>query len=273
MKHRSKLLQVYSNFVKMVETQFSKCIKIFLSNNALEYTQYGFQAVLHSYGTVYQLTCLGSSQQNCRTKRKFRHILDIIHALLLSTKVPTPFWGKAALHAVHTINRIPSPVIQNQTPYDSACFVFLQPYEYNKLEPRSRLCCFLGYGETQKGYRCYDFVSHPLYVSRNVVFWEHHSFVELSHFLASLSSSFVLDHFLEEAHIPSIATPDPPIVASDSPIDFFMQPPDILDLFLVHPLMNRWKMNRLKTRYLTLSLGPLLLLCMRILHKTFHLIT
>ena len=68
MKHRSKLLQVYSNFVKMVETQFSKCIKIFLSNNALEYTQYAFQAVLHSYGIVYQLTCPGSSQQNCRTK-------------------------------------------------------------------------------------------------------------------------------------------------------------------------------------------------------------
>ena len=90
---------------------------------------------------------------------------------------------------------------------------------------------------------------------------------------ASLSSSSVLDLFPKEAHIPSVAAPDPPIVASDSPIDFFMQPPDILDLFLVHPLMNRWKMNRLKTRYLTLSLGPLLLLCLRILHKTFHLVT
>ena len=29
MKHRSELLQVYSNFAKMVETQFSKRIKIF----------------------------------------------------------------------------------------------------------------------------------------------------------------------------------------------------------------------------------------------------
>ena len=38
MKHRSELLQVYSNFEKMVETQFSKFIKIFRSNNALEYT-------------------------------------------------------------------------------------------------------------------------------------------------------------------------------------------------------------------------------------------
>ena len=39
----------------------------------------------------------------------------------------------------------------------------------------------------QKGYRCYDPVSHCLRISRNIVFWEHHSFVELSHFRASLS--------------------------------------------------------------------------------------
>ena len=61
MKHRFELLQVYSNFAKMVETQFSKCIKIFRSDNALEYTQYAFQAVLHSYDTVHHLTCPGIS--------------------------------------------------------------------------------------------------------------------------------------------------------------------------------------------------------------------
>ena len=152
----------------MVETQFSKCIKIFRSDNALEYTQYAFQAILHSYGTVYQLTCLGISQQNGRAERKLRHILDTVHALLLSAKVPALFWGEVALHAFHTINRIPSPVIQNQTSYKhlfgslpnyhhfrsfgSACFVLVQSHEHNKLEPQSRLCCFLGYGETQKGY-------------------------------------------------------------------------------------------------------------------------
>ena len=92
-KYRSELLQVYSNFAKMVETQFSKRIKIFQSDNALEYTQYAFQAVLHSYGTVHQLTCPGTSQQNGRVERKLKlhHILDTVHALLLSAKVPAPF--------------------------------------------------------------------------------------------------------------------------------------------------------------------------------------
>ncbi|KAL6335455.1 hypothetical protein AAG906_029698 [Vitis piasezkii] len=88
--------------------------------------------------------------------------------------------GEASLHAVHAINRIPSAVIHNQTPYErlfgsppdyhhlrsfgSACFVLLQPHEHNKLEPRSRLCCFLGYGETQKGYR-YIFDASPRQVT------------------------------------------------------------------------------------------------------------
>ena len=53
MKHHSELLQVYSNFAKIVEIQFSKRIKKFRSDNAFEYTQYAFQAVLHSYGIVY----------------------------------------------------------------------------------------------------------------------------------------------------------------------------------------------------------------------------
>jgi hypothetical protein len=39
MKSRSKLLDIYRNFAKMVQTQFSKRIKAFYSDNVLEYTQ------------------------------------------------------------------------------------------------------------------------------------------------------------------------------------------------------------------------------------------
>ena len=95
-------------------------------------------------------------------------------------------------------------------------------------EPQSRFCCFLSYGETQKGYRCYDPVSHHLRISHNVVFWEHRSYVELSHFRGSLSTSFVLDFFPDEPHLPSIVTFDPPI-------DFSIQPLDIFDASLGSP--------------------------------------
>ncbi|KAL8109725.1 hypothetical protein AgCh_025722 [Apium graveolens] len=45
--------------------------------------------------------------------------------------------------------------------------------ERSKLSTKSALCVFLGYGVTQKGYRCFDPVSGKLYVSRHVYFLEH----------------------------------------------------------------------------------------------------
>ena len=156
-----------------------------------------------SYGTIHQLTCPGTFQQNGKAEWKLRHILDTIRAFL-SAKITAPFWGKATLRIIYAINHIPSPVIQNQTQYEcffgspldyhhlcsfsSACLILLQPHEHNKLESQSRLCCFLDYGETQKGYRCYNPTSHRFRIPCNVVFWEHRFFVELSYFRASLSS-------------------------------------------------------------------------------------
>jgi len=118
MKSRSELLDIYHNFAKMVETYFSKRIKAFRSDNALEYTQQAFQNILKHYGTAPHLSCPGTSQQNGRAERKLRHILDTIRALLLSSLVPTPFWGEATLTAIYTINRLPTPLIAHCTHHE-----------------------------------------------------------------------------------------------------------------------------------------------------------
>ena len=62
-------------------------------------------------------------------------------------------------------------------------------------------------------YRCYD----P--VSRNVIFWEHRLFVELSHFRSSLTTSFVLEIFPDESLLPSTNTFDPPLDLSPDTFD------------------------------------------------------
>jgi transposase InsO family protein len=68
MKSHSELLDIYRNFEKMVETQFSKRIKVFHSNNALDYAQYAFQNIFKHYGIASHLSCLGTSQQNGRAE-------------------------------------------------------------------------------------------------------------------------------------------------------------------------------------------------------------
>jgi hypothetical protein len=237
MKNRSELKQLYYNFSKMVQTQFSKHIKLFRSDNAMEYKDSDFLSFLQNNGTRPHRSCPSTSQQNGRAERKHRHILDTTRALLLSSSCLEKFWGEAALTAVYTINCVPTPVINNQTPYErlygtsppyttlrvfgSACFVLLQPHEHTKLEPRSRLCCFLGYGIEHKGYRCWDPISQRLRISRHVVFWEHKMFSSLSHFHLSSPSTSILftnpsiDFFSDESTIdPSPAPLETPIHAA-----------------------------------------------------------
>jgi hypothetical protein len=198
LKKRSELPQTYHDFAKMVQTQFGRSIKVFRTDNAMEYKEASFLNVLRQHGTITHRSCPGTSQQNGRAERKHRHILDTTRALLISSSCPENFWGEAALTAVYTINRVPTPIIGNLSPYEKlygtapdyhhlrvfgcACFVLLQKHEHTKLEPRSRLCCFLGYGIEHKGYRCWDPVSKRLRISRHVVFWEHQMFSSLSKF-------------------------------------------------------------------------------------------
>ncbi|GKV01068.1 hypothetical protein SLEP1_g13660 [Rubroshorea leprosula] len=47
-----------------------------------------------------------------------RHILDSVRALLISSSCPERFWGEVALTAAYLINRIPSSVLNNQSPYE-----------------------------------------------------------------------------------------------------------------------------------------------------------
>ncbi|CAJ2647148.1 unnamed protein product [Trifolium pratense] len=141
-------------------------------------------------------SCTDTPQQNGVAERKHRHIVETARSLLLSASVPTEFWGEAIRTSVHAINRIPSSVTSGLSPFEklygyspdysslkvfgSTCFVLLPQVERNKLSPRSIICVFLGYGDGQKGYRCYDPLSKKLYVSRHVVFLEHIPFFSLS---------------------------------------------------------------------------------------------
>ena len=133
----------------MIETQFSKPIKVFRSNNAQEYKAYEFTSILHQFGTVPHSSYAGTSQQNGKAERKLRHILYVVRATTIAASTPSQFWGEAALTAVYTINRCPSSIVQYQTPYDllfgsspsydllrvfgCVCFVLLQDHERNKL--------------------------------------------------------------------------------------------------------------------------------------------
>uniref|UniRef100_A0A2N9IPC5 Integrase catalytic domain-containing protein n=1 Tax=Fagus sylvatica TaxID=28930 RepID=A0A2N9IPC5_FAGSY len=190
-------------------TQYSKAIKVFRSDNAREYRQTDFSTILKHYGTVFHTSCAGTSQQNGRAERKLRHILDTVRALTNAASTPASFWGEAALTALQT-------TVYSRFLVVSVLFFFNHMSALN-FNLRSQLCCFLGYGLEEKGYRCYDPVAKRLRVSRHVVFWEHKMFYSLPLFSAGNSDSQVdpLPNLFPEIPSPSAESVNP--ISDESP--------------------------------------------------------
>ena len=60
-KNRSELYQIYRDFTKMIETQFSKPIKVFKYDNAQEYKAHEFTSIQHQFGIVPHSSCADTS--------------------------------------------------------------------------------------------------------------------------------------------------------------------------------------------------------------------
>jgi hypothetical protein len=157
----TKLTVVFhiSVFTRMIHTQFSTPIKVFHSDSGGEYLSDFFRQFLTSEGTLAQLSCSGAHAQNGVVERKHRHHIQTTRTLLVSSFVPTHFWGEVVSTAVYLINRQPSSKLSNKFPsevlfstppsYDNlrvfgcTCYVLLAPRERTKLIVQSVECVFL----------------------------------------------------------------------------------------------------------------------------------
>ena len=107
---------VFKNFHKMTETQFQTKIQILCTDNGREYFNTTLGTYLAKNGIFHQSSCVNTPQQKGVAKRKNRHLLEMAHALMFTNNVPKFFGGKAVLTSSYLINRLPSRVLQYQTP-------------------------------------------------------------------------------------------------------------------------------------------------------------
>ena len=106
--------------------------------------------------------------------------------------MPNRYWSDAVATAMHLLNRMPTKVLQFQTPlkvlsdhvslptvlmippriFGCVAFVHLHKNQRTKLDPCAVRCLFLGYGVHKKGYRCYDPIAKRTYITMDVTFLE-----------------------------------------------------------------------------------------------------
>ncbi|XP_013617128.1 PREDICTED: uncharacterized protein LOC106323577 [Brassica oleracea var. oleracea] len=143
---------------------------------------------LSTHGVSHFTTPPHTPEHNGLSERKHRHVVETGLSLLSSANMPLTHWPFAFPTAVFLINRLPTPILSNISPYQKLfgnspnyhklrtfgclCFPWLRPYAPNKLENRSSPCVFVGYSLTQSAYQCLEPVSGRLHISRHVRFNE-----------------------------------------------------------------------------------------------------
>ncbi|CAL8992943.1 unnamed protein product [Prunus brigantina] len=185
MKLKSETQNLLKSFFSFVSTQFNKQIKAIRVDNGAEFSS--LQTFFADLGVLYQHTCTYTPQQNGVVERKHRHLLEMARALRFHAHLPSKFWGECVLTAAYLINRLPTAILTDKTPYE-LLFGHPPPYRHlrvfgclcyatnlqptNKFDPRARKCIFVGYPFGQKAYRLYDLDTQKFFSSRDVIFYE-----------------------------------------------------------------------------------------------------
>lgn len=108
--------------------------------------------------------------------------------MMYHSHVPLYMWVEAFQTAVFLLNRLPTTVLGNETPFymlhgfhfdysslrvfGSKCFPYIWDSKAHKFDPKSCLCVFVGYSEKHKGYKCFNPRTKKFIISRHVSFDE-----------------------------------------------------------------------------------------------------
>ncbi|KAI5323859.1 hypothetical protein L3X38_032932 [Prunus dulcis] len=152
-------------------TQFYARIQVLRSDNDGEFLNHDLNQFLQDHGIIHQRSCPYTPQQNGVAERKNKHLLEVVCASLFGANMPRSFWGEAVVPTAYLINRIPSSILNFQTPLQTlhhhiqtpptlnlepqilgcVVFVYLHDHQRRKLDPRAEKCVFIGYTPHQKG--------------------------------------------------------------------------------------------------------------------------
>lgn len=171
----------------MVELQFNTKIKTVQSDGGGEFQT--ISKYLQNQGIIHQKSCPHTPEQNGTAERKIRHIVESGLTLLATASLPLKLWDEAFSTATLLINRLPTSMLSQQTPFEilfgkqpdyslrvfgCSCFPLLKPYNKHKMNFTSEECTFIGYSPFHKGFKCLT-SSGKVIISKHVTFDEYSS--------------------------------------------------------------------------------------------------
>lgn len=177
---------MFVEYAEMVQTKFNKRIAVLRCDNGGEYKSQDFKLFCKKNGTVIDFTNPYTPEQNGKSERYNRSLVEKARSMMQHADVPKEFWDEAVRTAAYLINRSPSANLEDATPAEVwygkkpdvsnltvfGCIAYSHiPKELrNKFDAKVRKCVMLGYNNN--GYRLWSVDKQEIVASRDVMFNE-----------------------------------------------------------------------------------------------------
>lgn len=188
LKAKSEVFMYFKEFKSLVENQQNKKIKIFRTDNGLEFCSNEFEDYLKDAGIIHQKTNPYTPEQNGMSERINRTIVERARCLLFDAGLDKKFWAEATNTAVYLRNRSVASGLNDKTPYElwhkrkpdlshvrifgSEVMVHIPKEKRLKWDTKSKKHILVGFSENVKGYRVYDPTKRCVNISRDVIIHE-----------------------------------------------------------------------------------------------------
>lgn len=164
-------------------------VKRLHSDNGGEFISRAFKRYCKRRGILHTYTGPRAPQQNGVAERSNRTVVEMARCLRLESGLDKEFWAEACKTSVYVLNRVPSAVLDGQTPHFKlfgkqakldhlrvfGCRAYAQiyPNERTKMDPKAWRGIMIGYDEhNNRCYRIYDPVRKVIRKTVHVTFEE-----------------------------------------------------------------------------------------------------
>ena len=234
---KSDTYGAFKIWVARVELESSCKLKIFRTDNGGEFLSKDFKDLLHSKGTIHQLSQPYTSTHNTRAERPLLSLANGIITMLTDSGAPQELWAEAALTFTYTKNKTPHRGIDNAVPeavwkgapvnvsqlraFGCQAWMTLLDAQTGrkKLDAKGLSCIFVGYQPDVKAWRVYDPVSKKVTYSQDVVFDETAFPLNLNRLpLGGVQSSLDTPPLVRPGAIPEFVESDDLLTQSNEPV-------------------------------------------------------
>jgi len=116
---KDEAIALIKRFVIVAKIQFGQTVKVVRNDNALELGRSNEAlSFFAETGIKHETSCVHTPQQNGVVERKHKYLLEVSRALMLQSSLPLKFWGECVLTATFLINRMPTKVLKDKTPFE-----------------------------------------------------------------------------------------------------------------------------------------------------------